>query len=522
MLLKRFHVKKVILIILLVHSVFVFPQETKNLDDLEKRLNELRNTNPDEVIKIGDYILKYSTSDRQKSNTLVLMSFAYFAKKDTQRFTETLFKSKEIAEGTKDPEIITKIYGTIAQMYLKIEFKDKAADYLQKAIDEVKKMPEGDSKHRLKGLSYIELGKINLDDNKSKEANAYFKRSLAEFNAMNDNSLYFKKRSYYNLGDSFYAMNVLDSAQLYLKKALKIKEYPIVNDYALFTLSSIYTQEKQYQRAIDTLTAILNRDNLQDDTLKSEIYLAILKNYNILGNAEKYNEYNEKYLALNNEIAANNLSTIKNVIKIEEKDYTTKITSAHEQNNRLLVLLVFIFFSGTAVLLYSRKKKKIQKKQYEAIIDQFEKRTAQIDFPQIPEPIKDATSQGISPEIEQGILEKLIKFEHSDKFTNPKLTISTVAVQLKTNTTYLSQIINKYKGKNFNLYVNELRINYICEKIHNNPEYLAYKISYLGEMAGFTSHSTFATIFKNVTGISPSTFLKEAENRNKQKNKSTN
>jgi len=498
-----------------MYTTFLFPQEIKNLEHLEKRLNELRNTNPDEVIKIGDYILQHSSSDRQISNTLVFMSFAYFSKKDTHKFTELLFKAKEIAEATKDPEVITKIYGTIAQMYLKIEFKDKAAYYLEKTIDEIKKMPEGDSKHKLKGLSYIELGKINLTDKKYSDANTYFKRSLNEFNTIKDNPLYFVKRSYYNMGDSFYEMNKTDSAHIYLKKALAIKQNPSVNPYALFTLSSIYTKEKRYYTAIDTLSAVLNRDELQDDILKSEIYLAILKNYKTLGNTKKYNFFNEKYLALKNEISDNNLSTIKNVIKIEEKDYTKKITSAHQQNNRLLLLLALIILSGTAILLYVRKKKKIQKKQYEAIIDQFVKGTKQVDVTQISQPVKDAGTQVISPEIEQGILEKLLRFEQSDKFTNPKLNISTVAIQLKTNTTYLSQIINKYKGKNFSIYINELRINYICEKIHNNPEYLAYKISYLGEMAGFTSHSTFTTTFRSVTGMSPSTFLKEADKSKK-------
>lgn len=509
--------KKVILILLLLQSAFLFPQDINKLDQLEKRLNELRNTNPDEVIKIGDYILEHSSSNRQKANTLVFMSFAYFAKKDTDKSTELLFKAKEIAEATKDSEVITKIYGTIAQMYLKIEFKDKASHYLQMAIDEIQKMPESDSKHRLKGLSYIELGKINLDDKKNTEANAYFKRSLAEFNLINENSLYFIKRSYYNLGDSFHEMNKPDSAKFYLKKALDIEQNPVVNRYILFTLSNVYTQEKQYQRAIDTLSAVLDRYDLEDD-IKSKVYLAILKNYNAVGNTEKYNQFNERYLALNNEISNTNLSTIKNVIKIEEKDFTKKITSAHQQNNRLLFLLVVIFVSGSAILLYIRQKKKLQKKKYEAIIDQLEKKSLQVDFPQSLLPAKDNTaSSGILPEIEQGILDKLLKFEQSDKFTNPKLNISTVSIQLKTNTTYLSQIINKYKGKNFSTYINELRINYICEKIHNNPEYLAYKISYLGEMAGFTSHSTFTTTFKSVTGMSPSTFLKEADKRVKSK-----
>ncbi|RZJ33837.1 MAG: helix-turn-helix domain-containing protein [Chryseobacterium sp.] len=73
--------------------------------------------------------------------------------------------------------------------------------------------------------------------------------------------------------------------------------------------------------------------------------------------------------------------------------------------------------------------------------------------------------------------------------------------------------MNKHKGKNFNNYLNELRVNYIVEKMMQNPEYLQYKTSYLAEEAGFASRTTFTTIFKNVTGKSPSQFVDEIKNK---------
>ena len=54
----------------------------------------------------------------------------------------------------------------------------------------------------------------------------------------------------------------------------------------------------------------------------------------------------------------------------------------------------------------------------------------------------------------------------------------------------------KYKGKDFTTYINELRINYILEKLNTEPVYRQYKISTLAEDAGFSSHSKFATILK--------------------------
>ncbi|WDF47087.1 AraC family transcriptional regulator [Chryseobacterium sp. KACC 21268] len=496
---------------------FVYPQNEKTLDSLENRLNILRNKNPDETIKIGTYILKNSTSDKQKSNTLALMSFAYFAKENTKKSTELLFQAKEYAEKTNDPEIITKIYGTIAQMYLNIDFKDKAVYYLHLTIDEIKKLPEGNDKYRLKGLSYIELGKINMDDKKYGAANSYFKNSLSEFSKMKIDAPYYIKRSYYNLGDSFYYLKKLDSASFYIEKTLEIKENPTVNDYAVFTLSDIYTAEKKHQLAIDTLKSILKNKELNDDILKSKIYLSISKNYKMLEDYKNFDLYNEKHLEINKEIAKHNIATIKNAVNLEEKKLTNEISSANKQNTTLIIILFLISAISIVVFLYIGKKRQKQKRQYEAIIRALEKKSDLNNNFKIEDAPKGAESQLIPSEVEQEILEKLNKFEKSDRFTNQKLNISTLAVQLKTNTTYLSQIINKYKGKNFNTYINELRINYICEKIHNNPEYLNYKISYLGEISGFATHSAFAKVFKSVTGISPSIFLTESARKNQTK-----
>ncbi|PKP14894.1 MAG: hypothetical protein CVU07_12545 [Bacteroidetes bacterium HGW-Bacteroidetes-23] len=41
----------------------------------------------------------------------------------------------------------------------------------------------------------------------------------------------------------------------------------------------------------------------------------------------------------------------------------------------------------------------------------------------------------------------------------------------------------------------------------SDPNYIHYKISYLAEKCGFSSHSSFATVFKAITGITPATFI---------------
>lgn len=121
----------------------------------------------------------------------------------------------------------------------------------------------------------------------------------------------------------------------------------------------------------------------------------------------------------------------------------------------------------------------------------------------------------MSCEVKEEILKKLSLFEEGTKYTDRNLNLSALSVKLKTNTKYLSYIINKYKKKDFNSYINELRILYIIKKMQTNPAYLNYKISYLADECGFSSHSKFTAVFKSVVGMSPSRFMDMLTKRTK-------
>ncbi|HLV23583.1 MAG TPA: helix-turn-helix domain-containing protein [Moheibacter sp.] len=211
------------------------------------------------------------------------------------------------------------------------------------------------------------------------------------------------------------------------------------------------------------------------------------------------------------------MNAISSAIKTEQKDMTRALSES-DRNNKLLIIISLSFLLILLILMiYLIYKRKNERIIFEKIISELNDK---LENPTIPGKEKSIKNENSIPNpVEEEILLKLKKFENSQKFTNPKLTISTLAVQLKTNTTYLSEVINQYKGKNFNAYINELRIKFICEKIYNHPEYLNYKISYLAEESGFTSHSSFATVFKSVTGISPSVFLREAAKKESYKPK---
>lgn len=111
------------------------------------------------------------------------------------------------------------------------------------------------------------------------------------------------------------------------------------------------------------------------------------------------------------------------------------------------------------------------------------------------------------PETENTLLEALYKFEKSQLYKDKNASLSYVASYMETNTKYLSYIIKKHRQKDFTNYINQLRVDYIIEKLTTDPVYRQYKINVLADEAGFSSHSKFATIFKNITDVSPSHFI---------------
>ena len=100
------------------------------------------------------------------------------------------------------------------------------------------------------------------------------------------------------------------------------------------------------------------------------------------------------------------------------------------------------------------------------------------------------------------------KFEEELRFTDNQMSLRLLSEEFNTNIPYLSKIINVYKGKNFNYYINDLRIDYIIELLKNDATYLNYDIKNLASLAGFTNAVNFSDNFQRKFEIKPSFFIK--------------
>jgi AraC-like DNA-binding protein len=123
----------------------------------------------------------------------------------------------------------------------------------------------------------------------------------------------------------------------------------------------------------------------------------------------------------------------------------------------------------------------------------------------------DATSATNSGALDPSIRSSLLKVvrqhmqEHQSYLDN-QLTLTRLAEIVGISTHHLSEVLNQHEGKNFYQFVNEYRINYICEKMKHDKE---IKILDLAMSAGFSSRSTFNAVFKQFVKLTPSQYRKQ-------------
>ncbi len=70
-------------------------------------------------------------------------------------------------------------------------------------------------------------------------------------------------------------------------------------------------------------------------------------------------------------------------------------------------------------------------------------------------------------------------------------------------------MINAHHQKNFNTYINDLRINYAILKLKEDTRFRSYSIQSISEDIGYKSPDSFTKYFKKRTGLLPSVYIKK-------------
>ena len=122
----------------------------------------------------------------------------------------------------------------------------------------------------------------------------------------------------------------------------------------------------------------------------------------------------------------------------------------------------------------------------------------------------------LSQEQIDDILSKVVAMmENVEIISKSDFTLSSLAQMIGSNTRYVSWVINNTYNKNFKTLLNEYRIREVCRRMEDKKHYGHLTIQALYNSMGYSSASNFLRAFKNVNGMTPSTYLKLIEGKEK-------
>ncbi|MPT31473.1 MAG: helix-turn-helix domain-containing protein, partial [Chryseobacterium sp.] len=277
----------------------------------------------------------------------------------------------------------------------------------------------------------------------------------------------------------------LDSALSLLKKSDPGVYYAMLIDNYF---SKIYLKQNNVLAAFDLLEKY--RDSAKDISnmnLKADFYRNLATSSARVGDFSNLDHINRFYFTIVEEQNAKRAVARAMLVNHINKVNDEKLKSQKYLFRKIYITIFLAFICGFAVVyfLYRSKKNKAE----ESVVE------------------TDAKNFVIPDKTEKRILKKLEEFENKQKYIQKNVSLKMLAQQFDTNPNYLSEIVNNHKNSNFNTYINNLRVDYIVEKIRQDPEYRKYKVSYLADECGFSSHSLFTKIFKNRMDLSPTEFL---------------
>lgn len=564
-------------LIIFIFSSFFSAQKTFSSEDyirLRKNYEELPENDERALPYIKTY-LKEATREKNYNKIFQGYQDAVFYTRDKEKKLSYADDCvRQMLESHND-ELISSAYlerGVIYYFFFK-RYQPALNNYL-KAYESSKNISDGFLRYRIVyqlGVVKSYLGYYTDASELFKECINYFEpltygnlhpniihnNKKGYFNSLHQQIICYEKLKHFKLSDSLLAVGLKTlptSERFDLEKAYFIKEKGIsdyrkqkfndavsnlsttlpvfkkYNDVTWFAVSSFYLGKsfealKNDKSSISyflKVDSIFQKQNFIIPELRSN-YEILINYYNANSNKDAELFYTKQLIKVDN-ILGNDFQYLSPKI---HKEYDTKallekrrILETNYNFSFLSAMLLLISVGVLLVIIYlKRKKEKNILSQYKALENRIlnQDNTSVISTSNYENQSFKDSKNSIPENVVNDILKKLEEFEQKKKFLKKGLTQQELSKSLGTNTTYLSQIVNEFKGKNFNSYLNELRIKYITTELYHNSKLLDYTIEGLSEKCGMSSRQNFSDIFTEINGVRPAYFLKKRKEELKNK-----
>lgn len=453
---------------------------------------------------------------------------------DYKMSLDMLHSAKTISEdiGQHNPKIplfYGSTYNTLSNQTGKKEYKQLALRYFKQALKlAIKQNDTAVSDEAFGNIVITASDSVKMED----ITNEWL--LYESFNSDHDNNyrkytelLYSGYLNYYN-GNYDMALDCFE------------KQSGLVNDICYLSsvywnMSMVYERTGNHQKAIECLNKaefMAEKDDIKDILL--EIYIKKAKYYQKLGDLPLANEYYTKSNTLNKE-----LLSYKQLAGVNEANFMHSLNKAEEDIKKVKKHNKFLTTTGIAmtafclivlsflIVIYKKNKQLHQSNQrlYKKNVELLEYEKSERELRQkyelliakkdCPATKKDKTT-GLTDERKEDIRQKIISIlENNEEIYSSDFSANKLASLIEVNYVYISQIINEKFACNFNQLINSYRIKEACRRITDDPQYSNLTIEAIASNVGFKSRTTFIASFKQMTGLTPSQYIRIARETNR-------
>lgn len=409
-----------------------------------------------------DY-LENNGSIANKSIILSNISTLYLLKKDTSGFRYAK-EGYEVALQSKRPYAVALNAFTMVRMYHLKGEDDKALLY----ADEAMKVVEGNKAVLKDFLAYAHLLYADI---------------------------------YISKGDYPSAKIHLDEAEKELEYSTdrintEISLHRIEGDYN-YNIGKYKKSKNSYLKALDLSSQSRNIDNID------EILNGLALSYAKTGAADSSIYYFSRYTAVKDSIFNIHKENEFNQIFMEnenlrhEKELQQKEMKITQQKYVVAgVSLVVLLSTALLIVTYIMYRRKEQ--MYSNTVKQYEnyrKKIAELK-------LGDISKIDSKNKSELELFNRLEDMMGREKVYRQKdISLDRLADMLKTNRTYLSNVVNKYAGVSLPKYINSYRIQEAISLVADTEKDIVLKA--ICEDVGYSSITSFYRAFQNETGCSP-------------------
>ena len=283
----------------------------------------------------------------------------------------------------------------------------------------------------------------------------------------------------------------------------RLKEY---DSPALIKKSKAHLALGQVDSALNNLNLIRNRPIFakEENYISPDFFKLYIDIYKKKGEDDLRKEYEQKYYKALETYNSFKFNTLDNLYDIDKQ--RIQIENANVANNYKSTLNYLWIALGSIVICFIGFvlwKQKREKKRFDALMQRTEKRT------QISTSLEPSTNTTeIKDEKVEALIGQIKELREQGFFLKQKTTLYNTAKKLKTNTSYLSNVINNNLKTTFSAFVNDIRIEYIINELKTNKQMRSYSVKAIAEEIGYKSADSFSKYFKQNTGLSPSAFIK--------------